>query len=225
MNCEQYLEQAFRRSAETGAGAQADSISEHLLTCQDCLQASPVLKQFHQHEAIQTPLRFLEDILSKVEQNKTTIECLDCEHAEEELSAFIDGELSDEREEQIIIHLADCDECTLALSELKGLSGTLGRSYAQSMPIPADFAAMVTRAAFSDEKADSVGPVLTGNAPSNSSVQPMKIGPRPPFKAWLSAAAAVLVTASLGIVMLNNNSNPQNVESEMAKAARSYDQA
>lgn len=221
MNCEQYLEQAFRRSPEKGSGSTADSVSDHLLSCQDCLQASPVLKQFHQFQEVKTPLRFLEGILAKLEHNKTTIKCLDCEHAEEDLSAFLDGELSDEREEEVILHLADCNECTQALSELKGLSGTLLRSYAKPMPIPTDFAAMVTQAAFADEKAPVVAPVLT---PSTAPTQPMRIGPRPKFKAWLSAAAALLVTASISIVMLNNNSNPL-LQSEMAKADAPRDKA
>lgn len=209
MNCEQYLEQAFRRSKEISDGPAADSVSDHLLSCQDCLEASPVLKQFHQLESVPTPLSFLDDVLSKLEHNKTTIKCLDCEHAEEDLSAFLDGELSEEREEEIILHLANCDDCTLALSELKGLSGVLGRSYAKPMPIPADFAAMVTRAAFADQEDKAPAPIVSAEDLSSSSGQPMRIGPRPPFKAWLSAAAAVLITATIGVVMLNDETKSQ----------------
>jgi hypothetical protein len=226
MNCHEYLDQALRRTPRFGSPSSADSLSEHLLACSDCLSASPAISKFHTMQSLTAPSHFSQDILAKISGDYVPVEVLECEENELELSAFLDGELPSQREEQVILHLANCNDCTLVLSDLKGLSGVLGRSFQDTLPAPADFAAQVTMAAFDEPTGAQNKPLFVSpraSAPQSMSKgpQPLQINPGRRWSVWLSTAAAVLVTGLLSFQFMSPEPSGKDVGA-MTKANVSH---
>jgi anti-sigma factor RsiW len=87
-----------------------------------------------------------------------------CKRTQDELSAYLDGQLPDDGEERVREHLAVCPRCAAELEGLTRLNGLIDGL--EEMPVPAGFAARVRRAAvvrpFAAPQPQSIGSILFG---------------------------------------------------------------
>lgn len=145
---------------------------------------------------------FCQGILDRLPES--SIEPEPCETIEAELSAFLDQELEDSRADDIILHLAACNDCTRELGSIRSLTGLLGRTL--SLTAPQGFALEVFGRldAESESKSQakeapkSSGKAGGGQAPAR---EPIRIPPARRLRAplWLGAAAAAVLVAAVGV--------------------------
>jgi anti-sigma factor RsiW len=57
-----------------------------------------------------------------------------CVNLQSELSAYLDGQLEDERRTEVLTHLASCGGCQSNMSDFKSLGGWLNKSADENMP-------------------------------------------------------------------------------------------
>ena len=56
-----------------------------------------------------------------------------CEHIGEQLSGFLDGELSQQESQRISVHLSQCDSCSQTYEQLKQIQGAVSQTYYPNM--------------------------------------------------------------------------------------------
>lgn len=122
----------------------------------------------------------------------------DCPQIEEELDAYLDMELDDQRAEAIEQHLALCGDCSRRLEELSALVSRL-----QSLPeppLPRDFGDMVEARIKATAPAQEIAPAEVA-APVQAGTAKVFQFPRP-----LLVAAAALALVVIGATFLGSPS-------------------
>ena len=56
-----------------------------------------------------------------------------CEHVGEQLSGFLDGELSQQNSQLISVHLSQCESCSKTYEQLKQIQGAVGETFYPNM--------------------------------------------------------------------------------------------
>lgn len=56
-----------------------------------------------------------------------------CEHIGEQLSGFLDGELSQQESQRISVHLRQCESCSQTYEQLKQIQGVVSQAYFPNM--------------------------------------------------------------------------------------------
>jgi predicted anti-sigma-YlaC factor YlaD len=56
-----------------------------------------------------------------------------CEHIGEQLSGFLDGELSQQESQRISVHLSQCESCSQTYEQLKQIQGAVSQTYYPNM--------------------------------------------------------------------------------------------
>lgn len=115
-----------------------------------------------------------------------------CPEIRENLSAYIDGELSDEMKEQTERHLAACDACRQLYDELLAVTTAV-----QSLPqveVPEDLEKRIAAQIFSADRSQTIH---TGTVPKQKS-----------FYKRLSSIAAIFVVGIFALTMYNNIDKP-----------------
>jgi anti-sigma factor RsiW len=228
------------RASEPRGEAFATYLNTYLMVCMEAPVESQALRAFQEAFRLSAPAGFCEAVLEKIStQAPCPIEA--CEDIEVELSAYVDGELSPKREEQVIVHLAGCSPCMRELSELKTLAQAMPRARLKVGPAPADFAARVVAEAFSapvevvEDAAKAVdaptarapGPRFADeNRPEVNNLPGRRAESRRGAGFWssarlLSAAAGILV-ASLGALSFGPAffTKPETETPKLAHSAR-----
>lgn len=118
-----------------------------------------------------------------------------CEKFVPMLDAFVDNELEGSEKEQVVLHLADCDDCTRQVKEIEALKVSLS-----SLP----------RRQMNFDLADNFDEVLSRSS-SAQSEPPGNVVPLRGTRKWLVAAtaAAAVVIAIAGSIVLKGD--PQQV--------------
>lgn len=119
-----------------------------------------------------------------------------CEKFVPMLDAFVDNELEGSEKEQVVLHLAACDDCTRQVKEIEALKVSLS-----SLP----------RRQMKFDLADNFDEVLSRSS-SAQSESPGNVVPLPRKRKWLVAsatAAAAVVIAIAGSIVLKGD--PQQV--------------
>ncbi len=116
-------------------------------------------------------------------------------HLGELLSAYLDGEVTGDEEERVVLHLDGCPACRDELLDLDA-----ARTAVRSLPVlePAGFADKITR-----EQPVVAPPVEAARARRRSRARPM---------AWAAAAAAALVLAVGGVGMARSGSSGAEID-------------
>ncbi len=118
-------------------------------------------------------------------------------HLGELLSAYLDGELTGDEEERVVLHLDGCGLCRDELLELDAARGAV-----RSLPVlePAGFVDKITR-----EMPAVPVPITAAADRRRSRMRPT---------AWAAAAAAALVLAVGGVGMARSGSGGATIEME-----------
>jgi len=122
----------------------------------------------------------------------------DCPQIEEELDAYLDMELDDQRAEAIEQHLAVCGDCTGRLEELSALVSKL--QALPEPPLPRDFGDLVEARIKATEQAQEIAPAELA-APVQVGTAKVFQFPRP-----LLVAAAALAPAVVGATFFGSPS-------------------
>ena len=122
----------------------------------------------------------------------------DCPQIEEELDAYLDMELDDQRAEAIEQHLALCGDCSRRLEELSALVSKL--QALPEPPLPRDFGDLVEARIKATEQAQEIAPAEVA-APTPTGTARVLRFPRP-----LLAAAAALALVVIGATFLGSPS-------------------
>lgn len=56
-----------------------------------------------------------------------------CDHIGEQLSGFLDGELSQQESQRVSVHLSQCASCKQSYEQLKQIQGAVGETYYPNM--------------------------------------------------------------------------------------------
>lgn len=122
----------------------------------------------------------------------------DCPQIEEELDAYLDMELDDQRAEAIEQHLAVCGDCTGRLDELSALVSKL--QALPEPPLPRDFGDLVEARIKATEQAQEIAPAELA-APVQAGTAKVFQFPRP-----LLVAAAALALVVVGATFFGSPS-------------------
>lgn len=107
-------------------------VEGHLSGCSDCTQEMETLKKLCQFMAqeLQSDSVDVPDIWSKIKDQVPTV----CQVMDEDLSAYLDGELPAPAQEGVNAHLKDCPDC---LAKFKTLN-TTNQVISKALELPAD---------------------------------------------------------------------------------------
>ncbi|GAC21127.1 anti-sigma factor family protein [Paraglaciecola arctica] len=56
-----------------------------------------------------------------------------CEHIGEQISGFLDGELSQQESQRVSVHLSQCESCSQTYEQLKQIQGAVSQAYYPNM--------------------------------------------------------------------------------------------
>ncbi|WP_274651354.1 anti-sigma factor family protein [Paenibacillus humicola] len=80
-------------------------------------------------------------------------------HPEEQLSAYLDGELTAKEKDEVEVHLADCSACLSLLNDMMNLKQTVSIAMMSNM-VPPNLESRVTQSIAREEKSRLIGKAL-----------------------------------------------------------------